>query len=907
VLLGTDSIIGRDAELELLKAVLGGPAAPSLVLIEGEPGMGKTATLEAAAAAVDRRVLWARPSQAEAQSSYAALDDLVRPVRELLPRLPEPQRRALAAALGLEVADAPVEPRLTGLAFLTLLSELRDPVLLAIDDWHWLDAASAAVVSFALRRIRPEEVKVVGAVRTGAADHAVAALVRALPEEGVVELPLGPLAPADLKQLVHARTGAWLPAPALDRLHARCAGNPLLALELVRDGAESAATDIRRLLARRVGGLSRDARAALRFAAALPVPSSEAVEEALGDTERARRGLDEALAAGIVVRDGVRLRFGHPLFAEAVEEVTPASEWRAIHLRLAALTDGPEDRARHLADAASGPDAEVAAVLDGAAQEARGRGALGAAARFAERAAELTPAPDGDARARRRLDAADAHTDSGDGPRARGLLEALLEEVPHGPPRAEALHRLAFLVGDASGPRLTEDALAEAGDDDRLLAAIHITRSGLVACAGGLPTALRHAEAAVAHGERAGEPMLLADALSSLAFCRWVGGGGLQRELLERADALEREGSGRGGDDTAAMLLAMQLRVSGALAEARRILVAEIERSVERGRVDHEAFALRELAALEVRAGRWRLADAHARRLHEVSTGMEFFNSEAEVHWVAALVDAHLGRVESAREHAEKGHAISVACGDRAWSTNCLHVLGFLELSLGQAEAAVARLAGLPAQERALGCREPALRCIAPDLAEALVLAGDLDGARAVAAELEALGRELNRTWAIASALRCRGLIAAAEGRVPDALADLASALAAHAGLPQPFDRARTLLALGATQRRAKQRAEARGSLEAALAVFGELGATLWTARARSEIGRLGGRRSRDPDELTETERQIAELAGNGRSNREIAAELFVSERTVEANLTRSYRKLGVRSRTELARRLPAP
>jgi DNA-binding CsgD family transcriptional regulator len=193
-----------------------------------------------------------------------------------------------------------------------------------------------------------------------------------------------------------------------------------------------------------------------------------------------------------------------------------------------------------------------------------------------------------------------------------------------------------------------------------------------------------------------------------------------------------------------------------------------------------------------------------------------------------------------------------------------------------------------------------------PDVVEALLGTGDLDGAREVQAWLEERGHAQRRPWTIATATRCRGLIAAAEGRLDDALADLEAALAAHDAVPQPFDRARTLLVLGATQRRAKRRAQARTSLKAALAVFEELGATLWAHRARAEIARLGGRPAGDRDELTETERRIAELAASGRSNREIASELFVSERTVEANLTRAYRKLGVRSRTELARRLPA-
>jgi DNA-binding CsgD family transcriptional regulator len=311
------------------------------------------------------------------------------------------------------------------------------------------------------------------------------------------------------------------------------------------------------------------------------------------------------------------------------------------------------------------------------------------------------------------------------------------------------------------------------------------------------------------------------------------------------------------------------------------------------------------LAEVEVRAGRWQLADGYARQALQMTLGTEIWNNEAAGHWIQALVDAHLGRVEPAREHAETGRRQADELGDLLFATRCSHLLGFLELSLGNAEAAVGHLAPLRASEARLGIREPAAFCIAPDLAEALVLAGDLEPAHEVQAELEARGRELGRTWAVATALRCRGLIAAVEGRSGDALADLGAAVELHAQVPQPFDRARTLLVLGAAQRRAKQRAEARVSLEAALAVFEELGAVLWADRARAEIARLGGRRARDSDELTETERQIAELAADGRSNREIAGELFVSERTVEANLTRTYRKLGVRSRTELARRLP--
>jgi DNA-binding CsgD family transcriptional regulator len=747
---------------------------------------------------------------------------------------------------------------------------------------------------------------VIATVRRGEADEALAALVRGLPVDQALELAVGPLDAGALGRLVHARIGARLAPPALARLHEACGGNALMALELVRAPGAEAATDIKRLLARRVGSLSVDARRVLRFVAALAEPTPEAVERGIDAPSGAAPGLDEALASDLLVRDGHRLRFSHPLIGAVVQERTPPGEWRAIHARLAALTDRPEQRARHLAAASEGPDEDVAAALEAAAREASGRGATMAAADLTMRAAELTPGGEERLRLRRLVAAADAAMTVGDGQSARGPLEAVMAAVESGPLRAEALHRLAYLVSDDSGLRLAEAAVAEAGSDDALLADVELSAMMFATMAGGVDSALPHAEAAVRHAEACGDPLLLAQAISNIAFLRHSAGEGLQRELLLRADALEREGSGHARDDTALEILGWQLYVVGELAEAREVLIGERERAHARGFLDTEDFAVLLLAELEVRAGRWELAEEYAREVLEMTLGTDLWNAEAAAHWACALVEAHLGRVESARAHAEAGRSHAERLGDLVYATRCSHVLGFVALSLGDADTAVRHLAPLRATEQRLGNREPAMFCIRPDLAEALVLAGDLEAAREVQVDLEARGRALGRPWAVATGLRCRALIAAVEGRSGDALADLREALEAHERLPQPFDRARTLLVLGATQRRAKQRAEARGSLEAALAVFEELGAVLWAEKARAEIARLGGRRASHSDELTETERRIAELAGDGRSNREIAAELFVSERTVEANLTRAYRKLGVRSRTELARRLPA-
>jgi DNA-binding CsgD family transcriptional regulator len=891
------AIVGREAELQLLREVLGGRGPPHAVFVEGDAGVGKTALLGAIVEGAAMPVLRARPTAAEAASSYAALHDLLEPVLDGLDALPTPQRRALAAALLLEDAADPVDPRLVALACRSLLAARPGEVLLAVDDWQWLDAATSAVLTFVLRRLEPDGAKVIATVRSGEADDALAALVHALPEGHALELVVAPLDAPALAALVHARTGER-PAPrALARLHEACGGNPLMALELIRAPGAVTATDVRRLLAHRIAELPADSRALLRTVAALAEPTVDAVGE---------DGLEAALAADVLARDGHRLRFTHPLIAAVVEERTPPAEWRSIHARLAASATSQEQRARHLAAAADGPDEAVAAALEAAAGEAEARGAPIAAAELAERAAELTPPADAPRRIDRLLAAATAAIDAVDGQGARRLLDEVLAENPVGRQRAHALHKLAYLVTDDSAPRLIDLALENAGDDHLLRAEIHSEAYMFHMMGGSIEVALQHADQAVVHAEAAGSAGLLAAALSSLAFFRHSDGQGVQRELLLRADALERQSHTHVRDDTPAQILGLQLYINGDLAESRELLLAELGRARRRGYLDHEAFGLLLLAELEVRAGRFRLAETYARGTLELTLATDLWNAEPSGRWTAALVAAHLGRADAAREHAETGHRQAQQLGDLAFATRCAHVLGFLALSLGDAEAAVRHLGPLREAEQQLQLREPAAFCIAPDVAEAFIIAGDLEPAREVQAELESRGRALDRAWAIATGLRCRGLIAAAEGRPADGLADLHSALAAHDDVPQPFDRARTLLALGTVQRRAKRRGDARTTLESALAVFEELGAALWAERARTEITRLGGRRARDRDELTQTERQIAELAADGRSNREIAGELFVSERTVEANLTRAYRKLGVRSRTELARRLPA-
>ena len=903
------SIVGRELELDLLDAFVGGEGGGAVfAVIEGEAGIGKTALWSAAADVARRRgvrVLEARPTAAEAGSSYVALDDLVRPALDVLACIEEPRRRALAGALLLEEAGGPTEPRLVALGLLSLVEELarEAPVLVAVDDWQWLDGSSAATLAFVLRRLAPDRVRVLATARTGEADVALATLVRSLAEGRALEIPVGPLETAALQRLVHDRTGTWLSPPALRHVHAASRGNPLAALELARANAGVApATDVRRLLAARIARLSADAREVLRCVAALVGPRAGAVEAACENPVAARRGLEEVLAVQVLERDGDRLRFAHPLMAAVTEEQTPPGEWRALHHRLALAVRDPEQRARHLALAASGPDAGIAAALDAAAARAKARGAPATAAELAESAGRLTPAGEREERARRLLDAADLHTLAGDGGRAGALCDELVDALSPGPLRARALHHLAYLHPEGGHRERSERALAEAGGDDRLLAEIHLTMANNELLSGADPdVAAVHAESAAEHARRAGDPYLQARALTEIAGQRCWRGQGVQRETLLEADRLAREGGGRSIEYTALSMLGLQLYWVGELTEGRYVLEEELRRARHDGNVQHEGFAQAMLIELEVRAGRLTVADTYAEQALELGLGGEISNGETGARTLRARVYAYLGRVESAREHATRAAALAGRMHYAADDISARQVLGFLDLSLGDAQAAVGWLAELPARVEALGAREPMMFGVDPDLAEALVLVGDIDGARAVQARLEGLGHELGRPWASATALRCRGLIAAAEGRHDAAIDDHRAALEVLERVGQPFERARTLLALGTAERRAKQRAAARTSLQAALALFAELGTELWAQRARAEIARLGGRRTADRDELTPTEQRVAELAAEGRSNREIAAELFVSERTVEANLTRVYRKLGIRSRTQLA------
>jgi DNA-binding CsgD family transcriptional regulator len=372
--------------------------------------------------------------------------------------------------------------------------------------------------------------------------------------------------------------------------------------------------------------------------------------------------------------------------------------------------------------------------------------------------------------------------------------------------------------------------------------------------------------------------------------------------LLERALALEEPGDeGLGYAPGPRRTLALRLFYQGRLDEGRALFERVLAEAGARGDEPTCAVVRFRLADVELRAGNWSQAAELVTAAHEAAEqiGLEYLGQASL--YRKALVDAYRGRIGEARAAAEQAVALSAAVHDASSRAIALGVLGFLELSVGDPHAADRHLRPVLAW---LGEGDLALAPFpaSPCALEALIGVGELERARGLLAQFEREGRELESPWVLAVAARLRGLLEASAGDLPSALVSIERALAEQESRGWPFERGRTLLALGETQRRAKQKQAARESLQAALAVFEELGAPLWAEKARADLRRLGGR-PRGPGELTPTEERVAALVGEGRTNREVAAALFVTERTVEGHLTRIYAKLGVRSRAQLARR----
>jgi DNA-binding CsgD family transcriptional regulator len=880
------------------------------LVLRGEPGIGKTTIWSAVLADADargHRTLVARPSEPESELPFAVLTDLLAAIGDdALAALPPPQREGLQQALRRVEHSSVVDPVAVALGTRSLLQALSatSPTIVAIDDLQWVDPPSLRALTFAYRRLEDAPVGLLATVRAGHENDLTD--VAHDPVNAFRELEIGGLDRRELAELILGRTGRAFTPSQLERLAGLSRGSPYYALELAATGdvdfaiPETLAGALRARLAALPGSARRTALVLAtlgRFdASAVGTPRGEAVSE--------------LIAAGIVDERLDDPWFSHPLLASTLLSMHPPEERRSVHLLLADKLTDPDERALHLGHATTAADEAVASELEEAAARLDARGAPEAAATLVERAGRLTPETDIPARTRRLIRAADLYQAAGEGrTRTLALLEQLAAELPPGLEHARVLVRLGWLGAELdtlTAPAAVttfERALEEAGAEPAIAAAAHVALARMRGLGGDFQGWLHHAELSVAAGAVPEPRGILPSPHGELGFATFLAGRGLDEELFAEGIRLEEGRPGVGEPYHSPRLqLGWVLLHEGRLAAAREIITEQLGLAIELERVRSVAGCLVHLVELEVRAGDLSKAEEHAAEFARLDRQLR--GASSEEWYPSAVVAVHLGRVEDARRMLEAGIAYSCAIESTVWRAHHLWALGHLELSLDNFEPAREILVPLLPMLRDLGLGEWSVHPVHPDAIEALVALGELEEAAALTDELEEFGRRLDRPWALATASRSRALIASAGGSLDEALVEAERAVAAHGRLEWPFEHARTLLVSGAILRRAGRRRDAAARLTDARSLFDTLGSPLWLAKVEAEERRLGGRRSAG-DSLTSAEERVAELAGQGLRNAEIAAQLFVTPKTVEWTLSRVYRKLGVRSRTELASRLP--
>ncbi|MFF4651825.1 AAA family ATPase [Streptomyces sp. NPDC001380] len=894
-------LYGRAEEQAAVDRLLAGAGdgRSGVLVLRGEPGIGKTALLEYAArsAGPGFRTVRAAGVEHEAELPFAGLTLLLTPGLGHLAALPGPQRRALESAFGL-AGHGPGDRLLTGLATLGLLAELAagQPLLCLVDDAQWLDRASAEALLIAARRLRAEGVVLLLAARDGEG---------AFPAPGLPELRLAGLsAAASADLLSDLGTDPGIRRRVLAEAH----GNPLALTELPaalareQSGAADGTPLTRRLQSAfhgQVAGLPAATRTLLLVAAAEESGDLGVVLRAAAALGSGAEALDPAERDGLVrVSADRRLTFRHPLLRAAVLRDAPTARRAEAHRALGAALELGDRRTWHLALAAAGPDAALADALEQAAQRAEARGGPAGAAAAYERAARLTP--DRDGATRRLVLAAESATEAGEPDRAAALAEeargrtadpfalALVDQV-----RAVA----RFWHGDHPGAyRLLLDAAGSAVEAPyaarMLVQAFHAAwylgedRLGTVMDRmGALEPALPDGDpaAAVLHHLRAAVLPVL----------------GRPAPALPTADSVLAACLTAGGDPVVDLLQVCGAALILGRDDQTHALAAELTaRARTRGAVGALPTLLFFLAEAELFHGRHRDAEATA------TEGLTLARDTGQRQWASQLhgLLAHLaavagddGRCTGLAALAQDGPGAGPAAGHpwAAWS------LGLLDLARGRAADAADRLADLAGgvhRHHVSGTR-----CV-PDLVEAAVRLGEPARAEEPYRRFARWAAAADRPWARALLLRCQALLG------PDELAEdgYLAALDLHRGGGRPFEQARTALLLGEWLRRQRRRTEARSHLRAALEDFELLGAHPWAHRARTELAATGaGVPAPRPEgplaALTPQELQIVRLAAEGNSNRDIAARLFLSPRTVGYHLYKAYPKLGVGSRTDLA------
>ena len=890
-----------------MEGFLDGCGASRGLVLTGEPGIGKSTLWEAAIDAAARRglrVVSTRASGAEAQLAFAGLIDLLDQVDlRSLDYLPAPQLTALEVALlRAEPGDAPPDRGAISFGFRNALRALAadGPLLVAVDDLQWLDAPSGDALAFAARRLDDSAVSFLVARRPGRTTQ----LERALAP--LTRLEVGPLSLGATRRMLAERLELSLPRHLLRRIVDSTLGNPLFSLELGRGlaagglpafGEELPVPDaLEQLLGERVVSLSGGARRLL-LAVALGGDLREVQASALADLD----ALDEAVRAGVLVIDGDRVHPAHPLLAAAAVKHSGDRERRDLHLALADVVEDDELRARHLALAARAPDETLAEQVADAAVAAAARGAVQEAAVLGRHALRLTP-PDSTERPERVLALGQYFGVAAEKQRLTDLLTAELEALPAGSARVRACLLLpgGMVRRNEEIRAFLERALAESKGipEARAVVLANMSTNEAVIRVERIRDAEQWAEEALAAAPAEAEEMQRI-ALYSLAWPRSLRGRPID-DLRARFAAVSDAASYLLGSPD--RIAGQQLVWRGLLDEARALLSAMLSIADDRGEPMSYALARLHVCELELRAGAWESVE---RLLEEWAEP-----SERELlAWpmyerCRALLAAGRGLPDEAERWAAEAITRAEEVGVGWDRLEALRARGTAALLAHDPARAVEALEAVWAHGERVGIEEPGVFPVAPDLVEARVETGDLGEAERVVGRLSTLSAQQDHPWGLATAKRCEGLVELATRYRPGAADALGEAVSAYERLGLRFDAARTLLALGRAQRRHRKWGAARRSLERAEAAFAELSSPGWAEEAKAELARVSARRPQPRGELTPAERRVAELAGDGLTNKEIAQALFVSVHTVEVHLSHVYAKLGIRSRTQLGRAL---
>ena len=872
---------------------------PAALVLEGEAGIGKTTIVRAALERVQPsglRVLAIRLSAGEAELPFAALADLIEAAGgEGLAALAPPQREAMEVALGR--AGGTLNEHVLARGLLDLLRgwSAAGPLLLAIDDVQWLDRPTASALAFALRRVGPVGLRVLVAVRSANGAPMPELPLGLAAWEDVRQVAVGPLSVTVLGGLLRDVLGLPLPRPRVELVHATSGGNPFFALELARQGGgdrEERATLVG-VLAQRLRALESGVQATVFAAAAALRPTPDLLLAAGAN----RAELRAAIESGVLEVAGERLAFTHPLFGSVAYELLLPDERRQAHGRLAAVSEDPVERGHHVARATIGPDARAAGIVGAAAAEAARRADHAGAAGLYRRAAEL--APEDDRADEWELRASSELCIAGDIETATSLARGLVARLPAGVLRAHARHVL-FMSGSGmsyeEGMAELEAALDDAKGDEAVKARLRIEMSTVACGMCRLEEAVSHARTAAELADNANEPSAAVAALSILGFAESMLGKGVPEEARS---AFARWDGTIGAGNSPRMELGCCCMHATRFEEAAELFEQELAAARELGVEPVEVVARGHLSEVQLRAGRWADALANARLALEHAKQATDPQVVAAASCIRAMAEAVLGHHAEARSLAASGLSTAEELTDFWWTIGGRAVLGLVALTEDEPEAAVEALepAWKLMTERRLG--DLSIFPVGHVLGEALLAVGRVDEAVAIAETLRACPVG-DKPWCRAMASRIMALAAAERSDYAEARREIELALQAHADLPEPFEHARTVQLAGRVERTARSWGAARAAFTDALERFDQLGAARWAEKASADLARLPGRRPANA-ELTAREREIGQLVAAGLTNKEVAARLFVSVRTVEATLSRLYAKLGVRSRTELA------